>query len=52
MAIVIMNAHGRGNHTEIAQNVTHKNRMGANWGKKKKRGHWEWEIDKRVMGEI
>lgn len=35
MAIVIMNAHGCGYHTEIAQNITHKNRMGANWGKKK-----------------
>lgn len=36
MAIVIMNAHGCGYHTEIAQNIIHKNRMGANWGKKKR----------------
>ena len=50
MAIVIMNAHGCGYHTEIAQKIIHKNRMGANWGKKE--GHSKWEIDKREMGEI
>lgn len=28
MAIVIMNAHGCGYHTELAQNIIHKNKMG------------------------